>query len=153
MNQLAERNAELITKNEELQRKYDDLVITSATVISELQRKVEALAAEVQAIRWASGQVYARGYNHGHLNTVDGLPYSEEKDLVIRVGETLCEYIDPDYCGVATDAIIAEIEARGVDKFADVTIKIGTEEQAPSIIFAGKQAQLFAEQLRKESGE
>lgn len=79
----------------------------------ELNEQVQALAAEVQAVRWASGQVYARGYNHGHLNTVDCLPYAEEKDLVIRGGEALCEYIDPDHCGVPTDAILSEVRAQG----------------------------------------
>lgn len=117
--------------------------------IADLQRKVEALAAEVQAIRWASGQVYAKGYNHGHLNTADGLPYAEEKDLVIRGGETLCEYIDPDHCGVATDAILAEVGAKAVEACANALLSnddISCEHEYPMM-------REFAEKLRKESGQ
>lgn len=49
----------------------------------------------------------------------------------------------------ATDAALAAIEARGVVKFAEATIAIGEQEKEESIIYAGKQAMLFAEQLRE----
>ncbi|CAI1179173.1 hypothetical protein [Serratia proteamaculans] len=49
----------------------------------------------------------------------------------------------------ATDAALAAIEARGVEKFAEATISIGEQEKEESIIYAGKQAMLFAEQLRE----
>lgn len=83
--------------------------------IAELKAQRDALAAEVQAIRWACGQVYCKGYNHGHLNTVDGIEYAKESDLVTRGGECLHEYIDPDYCGVATDAILNSVRAAAVN--------------------------------------
>lgn len=84
-------------------------------VIAELEAKCSALAAEVQAVRWACGQVYMRGYNHGHLNTVDGLDYASDSELVERGGETLADFTDPDHCGVAADAILAEVRAQGVE--------------------------------------
>jgi len=48
----------------------------------------------------------------------------------------------------AADAAIAEFKAQGVDEFAAVKIAIGEEEEEPSIIYAGKQAKLFAGKLR-----
>ncbi|HCB2573884.1 TPA: hypothetical protein ACHFX4_001134 [Citrobacter freundii] len=83
-----------------------------AVQLANAESKCRELAAEVQAVRWACGQVYVKGYNHGHLNTVDRLPYADEKDLVMRGGEVLCEFTDPDHCGVAADAILAEVRAQ-----------------------------------------
>lgn len=82
-----------------------------------LESKCSALAAEVQAVRWACGQVYMKGYNHGHLNTVDGLEYASDTELVERGGEALADLIDPDHCGVATNAILAEIERKAIRNF------------------------------------
>lgn len=48
-----------------------------------------------------------------------------------------------------TDTAIAAIEARGLEKFAEATITIGEQEKEESIIYAGKQAMLFAKQLRE----
>lgn len=98
-----------------------------AAIVSVLQEQVRALAAKVQAVRWASGEVYARGYNHGHLNTVDGMPYAKETYLIERGGEALHSYIDPDHCGVATDAIIREIRAQGVDGFVEFNRKLAKD--------------------------
>lgn len=89
-----------------------------AVQLANAESKCSELAAEVQAVRWACGQVYVKGYNHGHLNTVDRLPYADEKDLVMRGGEVLCEFTDPDHCGVAADAILAEVRAQGVTEYA-----------------------------------
>ncbi|MDQ9469008.1 hypothetical protein [Citrobacter freundii] len=90
-----------------------ELQLTDMAVhLANAESKCRGLAAEVQAVRWACGQVYMKGYNHGHLNTVDRLPYADEKDLVMRGGEVLCEFTDPDHCGVAADAILAEVRAQ-----------------------------------------
>ena len=47
-------------------------VVMRVTLVEELllqlsnaEKQVAALAAEVQAVRWAAGQVYSAGYNHG----------------------------------------------------------------------------------------
>lgn len=87
-------------------------------VVAALEDKCEALAAEVQAVRWACGQVYMKGYNHGHLNTVDGIDYASDAELVERGGEALADFTDPDHCGVAADAILAEVLAYGVEMAA-----------------------------------
>lgn len=48
-----------------------------------------------------------------------------------------------------TDQVIRDIQATGVEKYAYVTIAIGKEEQEESIVYAGNQALLFANQLRE----
>lgn len=95
-----------------------ELQLTDMAVqLANAESRCRELAAEVQAVRWACGQVYVKGYNHGHLNTVDRLPYADEKDLVMRGGEVLCEFTDPDHCGVAADAILAEVRASARNDF------------------------------------
>ncbi|MDM3114223.1 hypothetical protein OGW06_18590 [Citrobacter sp. Cf128] len=109
-----ESNAQyLVRKFSELQSQNADLAVQLANAES----KCRELAAEVQAVRWACGQVYMKGYNHGHLNTVDGLKYASDTELVERGGETLADFTDPDHCGVAADAILAEVRAQGVEGF------------------------------------
>ncbi|MGX7356029.1 hypothetical protein ACWOOC_15325 [Citrobacter sp. ESY80] len=48
-----------------------------------------------------------------------------------------------------TDQVIRDIQATGVEKYANVTIAIGKEKQEESIVYAGNQALLFANQLRE----
>ncbi|MGV4308256.1 hypothetical protein [Citrobacter portucalensis] len=97
-----------------------ELQLTGMAVqLANAESKCRELAAEVQAVRWACGQVYMKGYNHGHLNTVDGLEYASDTELVERGGETLADFTDPDHCGVAADAILAEVRAQGVERLAD----------------------------------
>ncbi|MDT7355346.1 hypothetical protein RQN31_13205 [Citrobacter freundii] len=83
-----------------------------AVQLANAESKCRELAAEVQAVRWACCQVYMKGYNHGHLNTVDGLEYASDTELVELGGETLADFTDPDHCGVAADAILAEVRAQ-----------------------------------------
>lgn len=78
------------------------------------EARVVELAAENVAIREQSEEVYAAGYNHGHLNTVDGIAYTdcvkdEFYDLALQV---MAEVETP-----TTDRIYAEAEACGVEKF------------------------------------
>lgn len=56
----------------------------------------------------------------------------------------------------ATDRILAEAEARGVEKFAAMTEKVGDEEEfydnresSETLKYTAKQARLFAQQLRE----
>ena len=107
----------LIEYAEKLEAEVTDMAVQLANAES----KCRELAAEVQAVRWACGQVYMKGYNHGHLNTVDGLEYASDTELVERGGETLADFTDPDHCGVAADAILAEVRAAAVD---EVCLKI-----------------------------
>lgn len=138
MNQLAEINAQHVT------------------TIAALEAKCAALAAEVQAVRWACGQVYVKGYNHGHLNTVDGLDYASEAELVERGGEVLADFTDPDHCGVAADAILAEVRAQGgadaLERFAEFNLKSidnTASEYTEHLTETARAARGFAGQLRK----
>lgn len=103
----------------------EEVVMWMAKHSIQLQEQVRALAAEVQAVRWASGQVYSAGYNHGHLNTADGMPYAEDSDLQLRGTEVLDEFTDPDHRGDAADAVIREIRAQAVEEYA---ITVGAEK-------------------------
>ncbi|MFJ7174553.1 hypothetical protein [Citrobacter freundii] len=49
----------------------------------------------------------------------------------------------------ATDAFLAEVRAQGVEMFGNATLKIGEEEDDEFVVYAGKQALLYANQLRK----
>ncbi|MEG9612063.1 hypothetical protein V6W99_24095 [Citrobacter portucalensis] len=127
-----------------------------AVQLANAESKCRELAAEVQAVRWACGQVYMKGYNHGHLNTVDGLEYASDTELVERGGETLADFTDPDHCGVAADAILAEVRAQGVEMFAlmfaEEAIKsnnITTGWRAK----ASRAASEYAEALREDAAQ
>lgn len=78
------------------------------------EARVVELAAENVAIREQSEEVYAAGYNHGHLNTVDGIAYAdcvkdEFYDLALQI---MAEVETP-----TTDHIVAGIKADGVEEF------------------------------------
>lgn len=64
--------------------------------------EMEKLAAENVAIREQSEEVYAAGYNHGHLNTVDGITYAG------------C--VKDDFYGLALQ-VMAEVETPATDRF------------------------------------
>lgn len=141
-----------------LELKLTDMAVQLANAES----KCRELAAEVQAVRWACGQVYMKGYNHGHLNTVDGLEYASDTELVERGGETLVDFTDPDHCGVVADAILAEVRAQGVERMIDVkqqqldgmhpdTFAIGAVRD--SIRRDIYELKVFAEILRKEAAQ
>ena len=74
--------------------------------------EMEKLAAENVAIREQSEEVYAAGYNHGHLNTVDGITYAGcvKDDFYGLALQVMAEVETP-----ATDRIVAGIKADGVD--------------------------------------
>jgi len=42
----------------------------------QLKQRLDAVVAECAGLREQSEEVYAAGYNHGHLNTVDGIAYA-----------------------------------------------------------------------------
>ncbi|HCN5976726.1 TPA: hypothetical protein N6Y90_004865, partial [Escherichia coli] len=48
----------------------------------------------------------------------------------------------------ATKKFSTEMMAQGVHMYGMLTIRIGEQEQEESIIYAGKQALLYAEQIR-----
>lgn len=103
--------------NEARMEHSDDGDYVSCEDYAALEDRCAALAAEVQAVRWAAGQVYSAGYNHGHLNTADELPYASDEELLQRGNEVLIEFTDPDHSGNVTDAFLAEVRAQGVEEF------------------------------------
>lgn len=72
-----------------------------------------------------------------------------------RAFDAMCaEEFGPDWVSEftetpATDAFLAEVRAQGVEMFGNLTIKIGEEEGDEDIVYAGKQALLYADQIRK----
>ncbi|EBS4304323.1 hypothetical protein ACE63J_000643 [Salmonella enterica subsp. enterica] len=137
-------------KYEELQSQNADMAVQLANAES----KCRELAAEVQAVRWACGQVYMKGYNHGHLNTVDGLEYASDTELVERGGETLADFTDPDHCGIAADAILDEVRASGADEVSAICRGLANKDGCSvnmqcSYNLTAERAEAVAAQLRK----
>lgn len=84
--------------------------LTNCPAGVDLQDWVKQLAAENVAIREQSEEVYAAGYNHGHLNTVDGIAYAGcvKDDFYSLALQVMAEVETP-----ATDRIVAGIKADG----------------------------------------
>lgn len=137
-------------------------VVMRVTLVEELllqlsnaEKQVAALAAEVQAVRWAAGQVYSARYNHGHLNTADELPYASDEELLQRGNEVLIEFTDPDHFGNVTDAFLAEVRTQGVEMFVaycgeDNSVFVEAKAYYRSLPDAAYE---FAAQLRQESAQ
>lgn len=76
-----------------------------------LAKAYQQLAAENVSIREQSEEVYAAGYNHGHLNTVDGIAYAGcVKDDFYSLALQVMTEVET----TATDACLAWIKADGV---------------------------------------
>ncbi|WP_299996952.1 hypothetical protein [uncultured Cedecea sp.] len=131
MNQLAERNAELVTENQEL------------------QRKVEALTAEnciqdyiISAVKELIGE--SSGVAGWHLN--GAIASWDEALPEINHSET-----------PATDAALAEARAQGVinfvpsDEFLTELIRASNRGDSPEE-YRSAMREVFASQLRKEAG-
>ncbi|WP_177952261.1 hypothetical protein [Klebsiella michiganensis] len=101
---LRKKIQQLVADNE----KAMDSLRQADAAVKLAHEKYSAISAENVAIREQSEEVYAAGYNHGHLNTVDGIAYADcVKDefygLALRV---MAEVETP-----ATDRIVAGIKA------------------------------------------
>ena len=109
--------------------------------------EMEKLAAENVAIREQSEEVYAAGYNHGHLNTVDGITYAGcvKDDFYGLALQVMAEVETP-----ATDRIVAGIKADGVEEFA-AKLRIPGDDQFFDALAKGVAlaADDFAKQLRE----
>lgn len=111
------------------------------------------LAAENVAIREQSEEVYAAGYNHGHLNTVDGIAYAGcvKDDFYSLALQVMAEVETP-----ATDAFLAGIKADGVEEFAktlegaaDICGKSKAWEAQENLLDFAARGFDFAKQLRE----
>ncbi|OFC64026.1 hypothetical protein BB937_28295 [Klebsiella pneumoniae] len=109
--------------------------------------EMEKLAAENVAIREQSEEVYAAGYNHGHLNTVDGITYAGcvKDDFYGLALQVMAEVETP-----ATDRFVAGIKADGVEEFA-AKLRIPGDDQFFDALAKGVAlaADDFAKQLRE----
>lgn len=78
------------------------------------EARVVELAAENVAIREQYEEVYAAGYNHGHLNTVDGIAYATcvKDDFYSLALQVMAEVETP-----TTNHIIAGVKVDGVEEF------------------------------------
>ncbi|MCU8619956.1 hypothetical protein [Klebsiella pneumoniae] len=78
-----------------------------------LAKAYQQLAEENVAIREQSEEVYAAGYNHGHLNTVDGIAYAGcvKDDFYSLALQVMVEVETP-----ATDRIVAAQRSAFVDE-------------------------------------
>ena len=112
-----------------------------------LAKAFKQLAAENVAIREQSEEVYAAGYNHGHLNTVDGIAYAGcvKDDFYSLALQVMAEVETP-----ATDLIVAGIKADGVEEFA-AKLRIPGDDQFFDALAKGVAlaADDFAKQLRE----
>ena len=72
-----------------------------------------AMSAEVSAVLAACEQVYAVGYNHGHLHTVDGIAYEDgtKEEFAGLALEVLASHMEIP----ATNSFMAELKAQGVE--------------------------------------
>ncbi|WP_434089143.1 hypothetical protein [Klebsiella michiganensis] len=117
----------------------------------EIRVQRDELAAENVAIREQSEEVYAAGYNHGHLNTVDGISYAGcvKDDFYSLALQVMAEVETP-----ATDSIVAGIKADGVEEFA-AKLRIPGDDQFFDALAKGVAlaADDFAKQLREGAGK
>lgn len=132
--------------------------------IAELEARCAALAAEAQgfkrfflfAINAAFDGCDITGDQIQEVAKEIGLvrveTYSAEKHAEMSGDPSVMEEGDDFYImnkTPATDTFLAEVRAQGVEMFGELTIKIGEEEDDEDIVYAGRQALLFAAQLRK----
>ena len=83
--------------------------------LSNCENHIAELAAESAGLIEQAEEVYAAGYNHGHLNTVDGIAYADcvKDDFYGLAVELMREAETP-----TTDAFLAEVRAQGVEMAA-----------------------------------
>lgn len=93
-----------------VQRLTAQLDVTTVAV-REATKQRDALAAESVGLIEQAEEVYAAGYNHGHLNTVDGIAYADcvKDDFYGLAVELMREAETP-----ATDAFLREVRADAI---------------------------------------
>ncbi|HBQ6696756.1 TPA: hypothetical protein MBK65_001844 [Klebsiella pneumoniae] len=85
-----------------------------------------ALAAENAGLIEQAEEVYAAGYNHGHLNTVDGIAYADcVKDDFYGLAVELMREAET----TATEAFLDEVRAQGVKSLSNAVQSVIAERQ------------------------
>lgn len=83
------------------------------------EARVVELTTENVAIREQSEEVYAAGYNHGHLNTVDGIAYTDcVKDEFYDLALQVMAEVETTATNVVLNELRNEAGARAVELFA-----------------------------------
>lgn len=106
--------------------------------IAELQQKLDAVAAEVNGIREQAEDVYAAGYRHGHLNTVDGCAYATpvEDEFYHNALQVMLEVETP-----ATDTYLNSVRADAIESVVDALASSGALTVGDSIVEVVKLAE------------
>jgi hypothetical protein len=83
------------------------------------QKRADALAVENAALKSLSIKMFNLGYLHGHESTVEGYFVDiHRNDIDTYHDDVVAEIIEDEEETPATDAALAAIEARGVEKYA-----------------------------------
>ncbi|ERK06088.1 hypothetical protein L580_2772 [Serratia fonticola AU-P3(3)] len=108
----------------------------------QLKQQLDAVVAECAELREQSEDVYAAGYNHGHLNTVDGIAYAPgTKDEFYSLAlQVMAEAETPN-----VTAALAEVEAKAIEKF----IVWATASSGFDYDLTIEDAKRFADELRE----
>lgn len=116
-----------------------------ALTYEQLKQRLDAVVAECAELREQSEEVYAAGYNHGHLNTVDGIAYAPgTKDEFYSLAlQVMAEVETP-----SVTAALAEVEARAIEKGIE-RITIIMNHQAPAVAQVINTLQMYAKALRE----
>lgn len=142
--------------------RYEDFVASQRefraadATIENLQMQVEKLAAENAGLIEQAEEVYAAGYNHGHLNSVDRIAYADyvKDDFYGLAVELMREAETP-----ATDAFLAEVRAQGVDLAIAELNQLAERSEKEAPVGAGHHRsaalflQLISTQLRNGGAE
>lgn len=115
--------------------------------IAALQQKLDAVLAEVVAIREQSGAVYSAGYRHGHLNTVDGCAYEPaDGEFYHHALQVMLEVEMP-----VTDALLNAVRAEGAEMVENklmVMCEIASRRDKETILALSRKAGQIAAKLR-----
>ncbi|WP_448195572.1 hypothetical protein [Serratia marcescens] len=129
--------------------------LTMAETIKEQTDRVNALAVENAELKARSIKLFNLGYLHGHESTVEGYFVDVHRnDIDTYHDDVVAEIIEDEDKTPATDAALADIQAQGVEKFADDLHKtamamcsVKPDNTAPGA-YAGM-ARSFANKLRE----
>ncbi|ENF7214850.1 hypothetical protein ABR094_002412 [Klebsiella pneumoniae] len=123
-----------------------------------LAKAYQQLAAENVAMKAERVRIFNIGYLRGHESTVEGYYVDIHQDDITTYHEDIVAEISEEQTP-ATDRILAEAEARGVEKFAAEQRGVAERLQKSNVAVAersisfcldsAEEAEVFAKQLRE----
>lgn len=126
-------------------------MVVAREVWQHMQQKLDAVLAEVVAIREQAENVYASGYNQGHLNTVDGCAYAAtvKDDFYHNALQVMLEVETP-----ATDTLLNAVRAEAIEQAAEKAPWLYGDQMGRSVEAIPKEQLLkWAAQLRNIEDE